>query len=63
MNGEPLQLSHFSVVLLFSFFISIVFGITQKDTGREQIRYGIKCFLWLVAIVIAGGWGMWALRH
>jgi len=63
MNGDPLQLSHFTVVLLFSFFISIVFGITQKDTGREQLRYGVKCFAWFIVGVIAGGWAMWLLRH
>lgn len=63
MSGEPLQLSHFTVVLLFSFFISIVFGITQKDSAREQVRYGVKCFVWFVVGVIAGGWAMWLLRH
>jgi hypothetical protein len=63
MNGGPLQLSHFTVVLVFSFFISIVFGITQKDAGREQVRYGVKCFVWFVVGVLAAGWAMWMIRR
>jgi len=42
-----LQLSHFTAALLFAFFASIVFGITQKEGVREQFRYGVKCFVWL----------------
>jgi len=58
-----LQLPHFTAALLFAFFASIVFGITQKEGVREQFRYGIKCFVWFVAGVIAGGWFLWILKH
>ena len=31
-----LELSHFSAAVLFSVFASVVFGITQRNTCREQ---------------------------
>ncbi|HET7186433.1 MAG TPA: hypothetical protein VFI82_17260 [Terriglobales bacterium] len=58
-----LHLSHFSAALLFAVFASIVFGITQRNTPREMVRYGAYCFSLFVAGVIAAGWAMWLLRH
>jgi hypothetical protein len=58
-----LALSHFSSALLFSVFASIVFGITQRNTSREQIRYGLYCFAMFVGGVIVAGWVMWILRR
>jgi hypothetical protein len=57
------QLSHFSAAVLFSVFASIVFGITQRSSGREQIRYGLYCFAMFVGGILAAGWVMWLLRH
>ena len=58
-----LQLSHFSAALVFAVFASVVFGITQRSTQREQIRYGLFCFALFLAGTLAGGWLMWLLRH
>jgi hypothetical protein len=58
-----LALSHFSAALLFSLFASIVFGITQRSTSRDQIRYGLYCFVMFVGGVIVAGWVMWLLRR
>jgi hypothetical protein len=58
-----LALSHFSAALLFSVFASIVFGITQRNTSREQVRYGLYCFAMFVGGVIVAGWVMWILRR
>jgi hypothetical protein len=58
-----LALSHFTAALLFSIFASIVFGITQRSTSREQIRYGLYCFAMFVGGVFAAGWVMWILRR
>jgi Na+/H+-dicarboxylate symporter len=58
-----LQLSHFSAALVFAFFASIVFGITQRNEQREMIKYGAKCFVFFVIGTIAAGWAMWLLRH
>ena len=58
-----IQLSHFSAALIFAFFASIVFGITQRTERREMLKYGAKCFVFFVAGTIAAGWAMWILRH
>ena len=58
-----LQLSHFSAALVFALFSSIVFGVTQKNTRPEMIRYGVRCFFTFVAGVLAAGWFMYLLRR
>ena len=55
--------SHFTAALLFAVFASIVFGITQRSTSREQVRYGLYCFVMFVGGVFAAGWVMWVLRR
>jgi hypothetical protein len=58
-----LELTHFSAALLFAVFASTVFGITQRNTSREMIRYGLYCFAMFVGGVIVAGWVMWILRR
>ncbi|HYM04978.1 MAG TPA: hypothetical protein VEU11_00320 [Terriglobales bacterium] len=58
-----LDLTHFTAAVLFSVFASVVFGITQRNTSREQIRYGLYCFVLFVGGVFLAGWVMWILRH
>ncbi|MGH9504994.1 MAG: hypothetical protein ACRD20_19240 [Terriglobales bacterium] len=58
-----LELTHFTAAVLFSVFASVVFGITQRNTSREQIRYGLYCFVLFVGGVFVAGWVMWLLRH
>ena len=57
-----LELSHVSAAVLFSVFASVVFGITQRNTAREQVRYGLYCFVLFVGGVFVAGWVMWLLR-
>ena len=58
-----LQLSHFSAAALFALFFSIVFGITQRNTPNEMIRYGAYCFVVAMAGMFLAGWVMWGLHH
>lgn len=58
-----LTLSHFTAAVVFAFFTSIVFGITQRNTVEEQVRYGIKCFFMFVGGVFLAGWLMWLVRR
>lgn len=58
-----LTLSHFSAVLVFAFFASIVIGITHKNTRAEMVRYGLQHFAVLVIGTILLGWAMAALRY
>jgi uncharacterized protein (DUF697 family) len=58
-----MTLSHFSAAVLFALFASVVFGITQRNTTREMVRYGLYCFAMFVGGVIVAGWTMWLLRR
>ena len=58
-----ISLSHFSAAVLFAVFASTVFGITQRNTTMEQVRYGLYCFALFVGGVFAAGWVMWLLRR
>ncbi len=58
-----MQLSHFSAAVLFAVFASVVFGITQRNTPRDMVRYGLYCFTMFVGGVVAAGWVMWILRR
>lgn len=58
-----ISLSHFSAAVLFALFASVVFGITQRNTTMEQVRYGLYCFALFVGGVFAAGWVMWLLRR
>ncbi len=55
--------THFAAVLLFALFASIVFGITQRETPRRMIRYGIYCFVLFVVSVIALSWIMYLIAR
>jgi hypothetical protein len=56
-------LTHFSAVLLFSFFTSIVFGITQRSDPRMMVRFAAFCFVLFVGGTIAASWLMWLIKH
>ena len=58
-----LELSHFSAAVLFAAYASIVFGITQRTSAREQLRYGLYCFAMFVGGVFVAGWLMWLIRR
>lgn len=58
-----IQLTHFSAAVLFAVFASVVFGITQRNSTREMVRYGLYCFAMFVGGVILAGWAMWILRR
>jgi len=58
-----INLSHFSAAVLFAVFASVVFGITQRNTTREQVKYGLYCFALFVGGVFLAGWAMWLLRR
>lgn len=55
--------SHFTAVLLFALFASVVFGITQRSETRAMVRYGVYCFCWFALGTIAASWLMWAIHH
>jgi uncharacterized membrane protein YjfL (UPF0719 family) len=58
-----LQLSHFSAAALFALFFSVIFGITQRNTPNEMVRYGAYCFAVAMVGMFLAGWVMWLLHH
>jgi hypothetical protein len=58
-----ITLSHFSAAVLFALFASVVFGITQRNSVHDQIKYGLYCFAMFVGGVLVAGWVMWILRR
>lgn len=57
------MLSHFSAVLVFALFTSIVFGITQRAEPRMMIRFGAFCFSVFVGGTIAASWVMFLIKR
>jgi hypothetical protein len=55
--------SHFTAVLLFAIFASVVFGITMRDTPRRMIRYGVYCFSLFIGSVIVFSWVMYFIAR
>jgi hypothetical protein len=50
--------SHFGLMLLFAFFVSLVFATIAKDTPSEQARLGAQMFAMFIAAAIVLGWVM-----
>lgn len=58
-----IELSHFNAALLFALCASVVFGITQRNTSKEMMKYGAYCFVMFVGGVIVASWAMWVIKH
>ena len=56
-------MTHFSAVLLFALFMSVVFGITMRAEPKMMIRFGAYCFVMLVGGTIAASWVMWLIKR
>lgn len=48
--------SHFGLMLVFAFFVSVVFATITKDSPKEQLILGAKMFGAFVGAAIALGW-------
>ncbi len=48
--------SHFGLMLLFAFFVSVIFATITKDTPREQLTLGARMFATFVGAAIVLGW-------
>jgi uncharacterized membrane protein len=50
--------SHFGLMLLFAFFVSLIFATIAKDTPAEQARLGARMFAMFIAAAFVLGWVM-----
>jgi hypothetical protein len=48
--------SHFGLMLLFAFFVSLVFAVIARDQPAEQLKLGAKFFGGFAAAGIVLGW-------
>ena len=55
--------SHFAAVVLFALLASVVFGITQRETPRRMVRFGIYCFVLFVGSAIVLSWLMYLIAR
>jgi hypothetical protein len=55
--------SHFTAVLLFALFASVVFAITQRSTPKRMFRYGAWCFALFTGSAIVLSWVMFLLAR
>jgi len=46
-------------MVLFSFLVSVVFGVLSRNTPRERFFYGAKVFAALVGVALVLGWIMY----
>jgi hypothetical protein len=51
--------SHFLLLVIFAFFVSLVFAVLAKDEAREQLRFGGLLFAGFLATAIVLGWLMY----
>ena len=51
--------SHFAMMTLFAFFVSLVFAVLAKDTAREQLKLGVMMFGGFLAVGVVVSWLMY----
>jgi prepilin signal peptidase PulO-like enzyme (type II secretory pathway) len=51
--------SHFLLLVLFAFFVSLVFALIAKDDAREQVKFGGLLFAGFVGAAVVIGWLMY----
>ena len=55
--------THFTALVLFALFASVVFGITQRDTPQRMVRYGAYCFALFVGSPVLLSWLMYLIAR
>jgi prepilin signal peptidase PulO-like enzyme (type II secretory pathway) len=50
---------HLLLLVLFSFFVSLVFAVLMRDEPGEQLKFGLLLFGGFIVAAIALGWLMY----
>ncbi len=56
-----MAIPHFPAMVLFSFLVSVVFGVLGRGTPRDRLIHGAKVFGAFVGIALLVGWVMYPL--
>jgi Ca2+/Na+ antiporter len=51
--------SHFLLLVIFAFFVSLVFALLAKNDWREQLRFGGLLFAGFIGAATILGWLMY----
>jgi len=51
--------SHFLLMALYAFLVSLVFAVLLRDTPREQLRTGVMMFGGFLGVAYVIGWLMY----
>ena len=51
--------SHFWLMVLYAFFVSLVFAVLMRDDPREQLKTGAGMLGGLIAVAYVLGWLMY----
>jgi hypothetical protein len=51
--------SHFVLLVIFAFFVSLVFALLSKDNLQDQLRFGGMMFGGFIVAAIVLGWLMY----
>ena len=54
-------MSHLALLVVFSFFVSLVFAVLAKDDVGEQVRLGAMMFAGFIASAFVLGWLMYPI--
>jgi uncharacterized membrane protein YagU involved in acid resistance len=54
-----MALTHLPALVIFSFLVSVVFGLLAKETPRARLVYGAKVFGAFVGTAVVLGWLMY----
>ena len=52
-------MGHFSSMVVFAFFVSVVFSLLSKETIQERWKYFFRLFAAFVGISIIAAWVMY----
>jgi hypothetical protein len=53
--------SHLLLLVIFSFFVSVVFAVLTKDDVRDQVRFAAVLFGGFVLSAVVLGWLMYPI--
>jgi undecaprenyl pyrophosphate phosphatase UppP len=53
--------SHFFLLIVFAFLVSVVFAVLLRDSVREQLRTGAMMFGGFVVAALVIGWLMYPM--
>ena len=53
--------SHFVLLVIFAFFVSLVFAVIAKDQPADQLKFGGMMFGGFLASAVVLGWLMYPI--